>query len=195
MDSRWPLSYGRSMSRSGGMTGESGDVLEHPVTGERLVWRKVASDTAGELLEADLFARPGAFVAAEHVHPNQEERFEVVSGVMAVRINGEERTLRPGDVAVVPPGTPHTWWNAGSEEVHVRGEVKPALRTQQFFEKFFGLAKDGKTNRRGLPKPLQLALLMREYDEEIRLARPPFIIQRLLFTPLAVIARLVGYPR
>ena len=175
------------------MTAKSGDVLEHPVTGERLVWLQVARDTAGELLEADLFAQPGAFVAAEHVHPNQEERFEVLSGVMALRIDGEERTLHPGDVAVVPPGRPHTWWNAGSEEVHVRGEVKPALRTELFFQEFFGLAKDGKTNARGLPNPLQLAVLMREYDEEIRLARPPFVIQRVLFTPLAVIGRLLGY--
>ncbi len=175
------------------MTARSGDVLEHQVTGERLVWRRVASDTAGELLEADLFAKPGAFVAAEHVHPNQEERFEVVSGVMAIRIDGQERTLRAGDVAVVPPGRAHSWWNAGSEEVHVRGEVAPALRTELFFEKFFELAKDGKTNRRGLPNPFQLALLMREYEEEIRLARPPFLIQRLLFTPMAVIARLAGY--
>lgn len=171
----------------------SGDAIEHPVTGERVVWRSVAEDTGGELLELELFARPGGFVAAAHVHPNQEERFEVVSGTLAVRIGGEERILRAGDVAVVPPGRPHAWWNAGPDEVRIRGQIRPALRTEHFFETFFGLGKDGKTNRRGLPNLLQLAVLMREYEDEMRLARPPFAIQRLIFAPLAFIGRALGY--
>ena len=51
---------------------KSGDELEHPVTGERMVWRQVARDTNGELVEGDLFARPGGHPAAAHVHPSQE---------------------------------------------------------------------------------------------------------------------------
>lgn len=171
----------------------SGDVLQHPVTGERVVWRKVAADTKGELLQADLFAAPGAFVAAEHVHPNQEERFEVLAGTLRLRIDGEERTLRAGEMAVVPPGRPHVWWNAGEDEVHLLAEFRPALRTETFFETFFGLATDGRTNRKGLPNPLQLAVLVREYEGELRLARPSVPIQRALFAPLAVVGRLLGY--
>lgn len=171
----------------------TGDVLEHPVTRERIVWRQVAEDTRGELLQIDLFAQPGGFVAAEHVHPNQEERFEVLAGTLALRVDGRERTLGVGEVAVVPAGRPHAWWNAAPEEAHVLGEVRPALRTEMFFETFFGLAKDGKTNRRGLPNPLQLAVLMREYEDELRLARPSITIQRGLFGPLAVLGRLLGY--
>jgi hypothetical protein len=37
----------------------SGDELIHPVTGERLVWRRVSRDTSGELVEGDLFASLG----------------------------------------------------------------------------------------------------------------------------------------
>jgi quercetin dioxygenase-like cupin family protein len=167
--------------------------MEHPVTGERVVWRRVAADTGGEMLELDLFARPGGFVAAAHVHPNQEERFEVVSGTLAIRVDGEERILEPGDVAVVPAGRPHAWWNAGRDEVHIKGEIRPALRTEHFFETFFGLGTDGKTNRRGLPNPLQLAVLMRAYEAEMRLAKPAFLIQRMLFAPLAMVGRMLGY--
>lgn len=172
---------------------KSGDVIEHPVTGERVVWRSVAEDTDGKLLELELFARPGGFVAAAHVHPGQEERFEVASGTLIMLVDGQERTLRAGDVAVVPAGRPHAWWNGGSDEVHIRGQISPALRTEHFFETFFGLGKDGKTNRKGLPNPLQLAVLMREYEDEMRLAKPPFIVQRMLFAPLAVLGRALGY--
>ena len=167
--------------------------MEHPVTGERVVWRSVAEDTGGDRLDLELFARPGGFVAAAHVHPNQEERFEVVSGTLAVLIDGEERILRPGEMAIVAPGQPHAWWNAGPDEVRIRGEIRPALRTEHFFETFFGLGKDGKTNDKGLPNPLQLAVLMREYEDEIRLAKPAFAIQRMLFAPLAFVGRALGY--
>jgi quercetin dioxygenase-like cupin family protein len=171
----------------------SGDVLEHPVTGERVVWRKAARDTNGEFLRGDLYAGPGGFVAAEHVHPKQEERFEVLAGVLGLRIDGHERILQAGQIAVVPPGRPHVWWNAGDGEAHVLGEFRPALRTEMFFETFFGLARDGKTNRKGLPNPVRLAVLMREYEDELRLARPPFLVQKALFWPLAALGRLLDY--
>ena len=171
----------------------SGDILEHPVTGERVIWRKVAADTRGELLQGDLFARPGGYVAAAHIHPNQEERFEVLSGTLKLRVGGEERLLSPGEVAAIPPGQSHVWWNAGEDDVHVIGEFRPALRTEVFFETFFGLATDGKTNHKGLPNPMHLAVLMREYKDELHLARPPLMAQKALFTPLAAVGRLLGY--
>jgi hypothetical protein len=62
-----------------------------------------------------------------------------------------------------------------------------------FFETFFGLATDGKTNRKGLPNPVQLAVLMREYEDELHLASPPLIAQKAVFAPLAVVGRLFGY--
>lgn len=170
-----------------------GDELRHPVTGERIVWRQVAADTGGALLQADLFALPQASPAAAHVHPRQEEKFEVVAGMLRVSIGGVESTLGPGDVAVVPPGVPHTWWSVGPDEVHVLADVRPALRTEMFFETLFGLATDGKTDRRGLPSPLQLAALVTEFRDEVHLARPPVVVQRLLFVPLAAVGRLAGY--
>jgi mannose-6-phosphate isomerase-like protein (cupin superfamily) len=171
----------------------SGDVLEHPVTGERVVWLKVARDTDGRLLEADLFAPPGGHPAATHVHPHQEERFRIVHGTVRLRLDGKERVLGPGETAVVPPGRAHTWANVGDDQACLRVEIAPALRTEMFFETFFGLAKDGRTNDKGLPNLLSMAVLMREFDAEMQLARPPAVVQRALFIPLALIGRTLGY--
>jgi quercetin dioxygenase-like cupin family protein len=171
----------------------SGDVLEHPVTGERIMWRRVARESNGELLQAELFAVPGGHPAAAHVHPYQEERFEVLAGTLQLVVDGRRTTLEPGDVAVVPQGRSHTWSNIGNEEARVLGEFRPALRTEMFFETFFGLAKDGKVNSKGLPNLLRMAVIMREYDEEILLARPPAAVQRALFAPLAALGHLLGY--
>lgn len=172
----------------------AGDTIEHPVTGERIVWLKTASDTDGELLQADFFMRPGGFVAAEHVHRHQEERFAVRAGTVRFLAAGREREVSAGETVVVPPGQPHVWWNPGEREARVLVEVRPAMRTEDFFETFFELAQAGKVNaKNGLPNPVQLAVLAREYEEEIHLARPPLLVQRILFAPLAALGRRLGY--
>jgi quercetin dioxygenase-like cupin family protein len=81
--------------------------LIHPVTGERIVFRKRARDTGGELLEMSLYLAPGGFIAAPHVHPNQEERFEVGGSAVMFRVAGKDRMYQPGEFAVVPAGVPH----------------------------------------------------------------------------------------
>ncbi len=173
---------------------KSGDVLEHPVTREKIVFRKTARDTNGALFQADVYFQPGAFVAAEHIHPLQEERFEVISGTLRGRVAGKELSGNPGEKFVVPAGTPHAWWNSGDDELHFVAEVRPALRTDTFFETFFGLAQDGKVSpKTGLPNLLQLAVMMHAYRNEIILARPPRLMQALLFGLLASIGRLLGY--
>jgi quercetin dioxygenase-like cupin family protein len=172
----------------------SGDVLEHPVTREKIIVRTTARDTGGELYQMDIYVQPRGFVAAEHVHPLQEERFEVISGTLRRRVAGTELTSGPGEKFVVPKGTPHVWWNSGDEELHVLVEVRPALRIESFFETFFGLAQDGKVNpKTGLPNLLQMALTLRAYQNELVLARPPRLVQTLLFGLLAPIGRMLGY--
>ncbi|MCB0189597.1 MAG: cupin domain-containing protein [Caldilineaceae bacterium] len=173
---------------------KSGDVLEHPVTGEKIVFRKTARETSGELLQADLYMQPGAFVAAEHIHPLQEERFKVIMGTLHGRVAGKELSSSPGETIVVPKGTPHVWWNAGDDELQVSVEVRPALKLEHFFEVFFGLAQAGKVNpKTGLPNPFQLALIMHTYRNELVLAQLPRVVQTLLFGTLAPIAKLLGY--
>lgn len=168
--------------------------IENPITGARIVFLKTARDTNGELLQMDYTMQPHGFVAAQHVHPLQEERFEVLAGTASFLSGTEpERKVSAGETLVVPAGTPHIWWNPGDEEAHLILEFRPALRTQTFFETLFGLAADGKCNKKGLPNPLQLAVIGREFDKEGYLARPPLPIQRALFGALAPLGKLLGY--
>jgi quercetin dioxygenase-like cupin family protein len=170
-----------------------GETIENPVSGEAITWRETAASSAGELLAFDLELRPGAAVAAAHRHLHQEERFAVTSGSIGLSVSGEESRLGPGEEAVVPPGTPHHWWNAGDEGAVVRVEVRPALETEVFFETLFGLAREGKTNAKGIPGLLQIAVAYADLGDSCsRLVRPPVWIQRLVLTPLAPFGRLLG---
>ena len=140
----------------------AGDELVNPVTGQRIVFRKVAADTGGELLEMETWYRAGGPPAPPHYHPSQDERFEVLSGAVRCAVDGEERVLREGDVLEVPRGTPHVFGGDPDEDAHVRWETRPALRTEEFFEKIFPAAGD----------PARLIEVVREHEAEFRIAEP-----------------------
>jgi quercetin dioxygenase-like cupin family protein len=174
---------------------KAGDELLNPVTGLRTVFRKTAQETSGELLQVDWIGGPGWTTGPDHVHPYQEERFEVLSGKLGLRVEGVERVLNEGEVIVAPGGSAHAAWNASSDdEVHVLVDFRPALLTETAFETLAGLSRDGKTNKAGVPKnPLRLALVLRHFEDEIYFTRPPLAIQRVVFGVLASIGRLLGY--
>ena len=64
----------------------AGDTIENPVTGERIVFRQTSRETNGQAVVIETFVQPNGFVAAAHVHPSQEERFEILRGSVGFRI-------------------------------------------------------------------------------------------------------------
>ena len=171
----------------------AGDVLENPVTGERVVFRKTAAETNGESLEYELHFTPLGFVTQEHLHPGQSERHEVVSGALGLVLDGRDQVLRDGDSVVVPRGARHRLFRADGGHVHAIFELRPALETETLLETFVGLARDGKVNRKGYPSLLQLAVISREFENEGYATRLPLPVQRALFGPLATLGRRRGY--
>jgi quercetin dioxygenase-like cupin family protein len=171
----------------------AGQTIENPLSGERITFRKTAADTGGELLAFDLELTPDGHVPGMHVHPTQEERFEVVEGTMRFRKGRKKVIAKAGDVVVVPPGTAHKFANAGDETAKVRVEVRPALRMENLFETAVALAEEGRTTRKGMPKPLDLALFVREFSAEVQGAFPPVWVQRLTLAPVAWLARKRGH--
>jgi hypothetical protein len=75
----------------------------------------------------------------------------------------------------------------------VRVQVRPPLRMEQLFETAVALANEGRTTSKGMPKPLDLALFVREYADEVQSAFPPAWVQRATMAPLAWIARKRGH--
>ena len=171
----------------------AGDRLENPVTGEVLIFRRTAAETGGESILLETIVSPDGFVAAAHVHPHQSERFEVLEGLVGLRLGEEEIVAEPGAAVTVPPGTPHRFWNAGEQEARFLCEVRPALRFESLIETMFALAAEGRTNRRGLPNPLRLAVIARSHFDTVRLPFPPSVVQRAALAVGAPIGRALGY--
>jgi quercetin dioxygenase-like cupin family protein len=172
---------------------QAGDAIENPVTGERLVFRKTSQETKGEAVVFEAFVKPTGFVAAAHVHPYQEERFQVLKGTVGFRVGRKKLIAGAGQRLTVPPGTPHKFWNAGEDEAHFVCEVRPALQFEQMIETMYGLAADGKTNRKGMPNPLRLAVIAHAHLDDVRLPFPPAWMQRMGLAMGAPLGRLLGY--
>jgi quercetin dioxygenase-like cupin family protein len=170
-----------------------GDRLENPVTGEVLIFHRTSQETGGASVLVETIVRPDGFVAASHVHPRQTERFEVLEGKLGLRAGERELVAGPGAVVTVEPGTPHRFWNAGEDEVRFLCEVSPALEFESLIETMFKLAEEGKTNRKGMPNALRLAVIAREHFDTVRLPFPPTWLQRAGLAMGAPLGRMLGY--
>jgi len=72
-------------------------------------------------------------------------------------------------------------------------EIRPARRFEQMAITLFSLAREGKTDKKGIPNPLQMAVIATEFDDVVQFLNPPPAIQRLLFGVLAPLGRMLGY--
>jgi quercetin dioxygenase-like cupin family protein len=171
----------------------TGDTIHNPATGERVTFLATAADTGGEAVVIETVVQPHGSVAAAHVHPSQTERFAVKSGTLALKAGREKRELGPGQFVVVEPRTPHRFWNAGDEPVTFVCEIRPALQFESLLETMFALAAAGKTNRKGMPNLLRLAVIASEHFDTVRLPFPPAWLQKAGLALGAPAGRLIGY--
>jgi quercetin dioxygenase-like cupin family protein len=170
----------------------SGPVLANPISGEHFTFVQTAADTDGEVLVVDLELSPNGHVPRAHVHPLQEERFEITQGTMKFRKGFRTITAHVGDTVVVPPKTAHRFENAGDGPARARVEVRPALRMKELFETAVALAREGRTTATGTPLPLDLSLFMREFADEVAAPFVPAGAVRALMAPLEWLARRRG---
>jgi quercetin dioxygenase-like cupin family protein len=139
-----------------------GEVSENPVTRERATILERPWDNPAGRATAELAALVGARVMGEHRHPALVEQFTVLEGALTVKRDGRISILHREETAVIEPGVWHDWWNAGDRDVRVRVEITPGERFVRMIETFFGLARLGYTDDKGMPHPLQLALSARD---------------------------------
>jgi len=168
---------------------KAGDVIENPVTGERITFVRTSEQTGGALAELDLQLSPQAFLAAEHIHRSQEEKFRVLEGHVLLRSGGEETISGPDETVTVPAGTPHSWAPQGGAGALVRITFTPGAGIEDFFDEFFRLAREGRVNSKGMPSLPVSARLGLAHD--MYLAGPPVPLQRAAFRVLATTERLL----
>jgi quercetin dioxygenase-like cupin family protein len=169
----------------------TGQVLDEGA--ERIEFLATAVDTNGRLVQCRIEVAPGRPAPPEHSHPKLEERFTVERGRMGYVLGDQRLEARSGETVIVPPGTNHTFWNAGDDELVVVSDVSPAMRFEDFVETIHVLIRDGRLAPGGRrANPFLMAVVAREYREEWRLTHlSP--VARALLPLLALAGRRLGY--
>lgn len=165
--------------------------VRNPAIGHRVTFLQTAAQTGGELLQILYVVEEPETGPAIPLHLQSSERFEVVSGQLGVILEGARHVLGVGEDVFIPPGTPHTFWNAGDAELQFITDVQPPGQLQTYWETVFGLAEDGKVGDNGLPNLFQLAVvapLADSYDPNV-----PLPLMKAMIVVLRGIGRLLGY--
>jgi mannose-6-phosphate isomerase-like protein (cupin superfamily) len=157
------------------------EIIIEPQAGDELVWR--------------LRLAVGGRVPSSHAHPAQEERFEILDGRMAFRVNGRRRVATAGQTVVVPPGTVHSFRNAGEVPVLVRVTTSPALDMGVLLATAAAMASDQHARGDSRPGLFELALFMREFEREVRAPYLPAPLVRAVMRGLAGLAQATGRDR
>ena len=158
----------------------AGDVLEMRPLGITVKFLRTAEETGGEVVEAEVSGRPRGLLAQRHVHPEQVERIEVISGALKVGMNGRDHILGVGRSIEIPAGTPHTQVPLGDGPGTVRIEHRPAGRSEEFLRRLAELCREDQFLRAGFPRPVAGAELVLDFASSGHAATPSLRVQQAL---------------
>src|SRR5262245_45322331 len=143
-----------------------------------------------EVLEVEARYAPGGKPPPKHLHPAQDEEFEVMEGRINVLTPDGERTYESGGRIEIPRGTTHQIWNPHDRPARLVWRTRPAGRTESWFRDLDRLNREADDSG---PSPLAFAVLLDEYDDVIRIAVGPRPLVRGAVSALAPIGRLRGH--
>ncbi len=141
----------------------AGVVLEHGKVRMEFVVTTAESD--GELHQMRVTYQPHSDPPPSHIHPAQDESFEILDGEVEFTLDGVVQAHAAGASVEVPRGTVHELRNASDEPATVLWSTRPALRTGQFFMAMHDAAVAGDLDR--------LVAIIAEYDDVFCLADHP----------------------
>jgi mannose-6-phosphate isomerase-like protein (cupin superfamily) len=136
-------------------------VFINPIFKDKATVLESVQETGGSYMRAELIVYPGGG-NFRHTHRAFKETFTAVEGQLGIVLNNKKQYLQPGESVTVPLHAPHHFFNDGREPVVCHLKFTPGHEGfVQGIAIGYGLAADGKTNNKGIPKNfMHLALLV-----------------------------------
>jgi quercetin dioxygenase-like cupin family protein len=176
----------------------TGQVICNPLSGEQIVIRQPAAGPdgpegpGGSVLTWELNLAPGGRVPSSHAHPEQEETFTVLDGELKFRIGWRSVRAQAGQTVRIRPGTVHHFANHAARPARVLVQTRPALEMADLLATAAAMAREQHAASRALPRPLDLALFMRDFEREVRAPYLPAALVRGVTRTLARLAAARG---
>lgn len=130
----------------------AGETIQNPATGETTTFVVTAADSDGALLQLDVVMAPGRPGTPRHVHRLFAETHDVREGRLGITMDGSERVIEAPGTIEIPRGTPHTFRVVGEAPVRTVVEHRSPGRYEDFIDRLYALAREGKVDDKGAPK-------------------------------------------
>lgn len=160
--------------------------------GEKLCFLRVIHEPEGDRVDVENQVQPGCGPVM-HVHWKQDENLTVISGKLATQVKGQEPVYhQPGDTVTFKRGEWHRFWNAGEEELHCKGWIRPANNIVYFLSELYKAMDKGKEHR---PEPVAAAFLMTRYKSEFDVDGIPSFVKKVIIPVQYFIGKVTGKHR
>ncbi len=168
-------------------------LFSNPITGEYAAEVHITEGN-GEVVIKGLGILPaGASGPPKHIHPTYEEEFEVVEGEALFILNKDQKIMHAGEKIVVPAGVAHTFKPHGDSLLSVLVVARPAGKLNEVVHTIFGLAHEGKLDKKGQPNFWQGIAFGSELMDDTVFTSPPPGVQKFVFKLFAAKAKRKGY--
>lgn len=129
------------------------DIIHNPIIGDKVRFIATAQQTGGSHTEVEVSLAPGGGTPL-HYHKRFYETFTALEGELGLELDGKRQlVLAPGNSYAVSTGMLHRFHNPGTHQIKFRVVLEPADEGfEQALRIMYGLAADGLTDKRSLPK-------------------------------------------
>jgi quercetin dioxygenase-like cupin family protein len=157
--------------------------------GETLTFKSLVPEPDGDKLLVENFVAPKSGPPM-HTHYLQDEALTVVKGRIGYQVQGEEpKYAGPGETVIFRRGTPHRFWNDGTEVLHCTGWVKPANTLVYFLSAIYAAQNKTKSAR---PEKFDSAYLLTRYASEYGMNEIPPFVRKVIIPVTYGIGKLLG---
>ncbi len=143
--------------------------IENPIIKDKVTFLETAAETQGKYTLVQVELAPGGGNGV-HYHKSFDETFTVVAGRLGIQLGLEFHTLETGESATAPANILHRFYNpSDTEKVVFNVLLQPgSTGFEQTLQVAYGLARDGRMNRKGVPKNLyHMALIIQWSDTNL----------------------------
>jgi quercetin dioxygenase-like cupin family protein len=168
-------------------------VIYNPIFKDTVTFIRTSAETNGEISEMEVTLNAGGG-NPRHFHSKMDETFTAVEGNLGLHHNGKDVILKPGESFTVCVGDHHRFFNPGKTEIKFHLTFIPGhTGAENMLRIMYGLASDGKTDKKGVPKSLTtIAVLSELGDTQLS---GPIALLNPLFRWLATRGRKTGHDK
>ena len=136
--------------------------IVNPLYRDTVRFIKTSAETGGQYSLFELTLLPGG-ANPPHIHTSFAETFTAVEGILGIRLKKRAFFLKPGESYTVQKNEVHNFFNGTNQEIRFTVRFEPGFEgMENLLCIMYGMATDGLTTKKGIPKNLAVAAMLME---------------------------------